>query len=59
VPTHLFADDALLALGTPSNEPPVVLLADVALTDIPEPTDYALLGACAPGLVLLRRRAAR
>jgi hypothetical protein len=48
-----------LALGTPQNEPPVVLLADVALTDIPEPTDYALLGAGALGLVLLRRRAAR
>jgi hypothetical protein len=48
-----------LALGTPSNEPPVVLLADVALTDIPEPTDYALLGAGALGLVLLRRRGSR
>jgi hypothetical protein len=45
-----------LALGTPSNEPPVVLLADVALTDIPEPTDYAMLGAGALGLMLLRRR---
>jgi hypothetical protein len=48
-----------LALGTPSNEPPVVLLADVALTDIPEPTDFALLGGGALGLVLMRRRAAR
>jgi hypothetical protein len=47
-----------LALGTPTNEPPVVLLADVALTEIPEPADFALLGAGALGLVLLRRRAA-
>jgi hypothetical protein len=48
-----------LALGTPTNEPPVVLLADVALTEIPEPADFALLGAGVLALVVLRRRAAR
>ncbi len=49
-----------LALGTPQAEPPVVLLADVALTDIPEPADFALLAAGVLGLVVLRhRRAAR
>jgi hypothetical protein len=47
-----------LALGTPTNEPPVVLLADVALTEIPEPTDFALLAAGIVGLVVLRRRRA-
>jgi hypothetical protein len=46
-----------LALGTPSNEPPVVLLADVALNDIPEPADVVLLAACVLGLITLRRRA--
>jgi hypothetical protein len=45
-----------LALGTPQNEPPVVLLADVALTDIPEPTGFTLLAAGIFGLVVLRRR---
>jgi hypothetical protein len=49
-----------LALGTPAHEPPVVLLADVALTEIPEPADFVLLGAGVFGLIMLRRhRAAR
>jgi hypothetical protein len=49
---------SFLALGTPSNEPPVVLLADVALMEIPEPTDFALLATGVAGLVMLRRRQA-
>jgi hypothetical protein len=46
-----------MALGTPTNEPPVVLLADVALTEIPEPTDAAMLAAGVLGLIMMRRRA--
>jgi hypothetical protein len=45
-----------LALGTPEHEPPVVLLADVSLTEIPEPTDVTLLATGMLGLLLLRRR---
>jgi len=46
-----------LAVGTPTNEPPVVLLADVSLTDqsVPEPSDVSLLGAGILGLLVLRR----
>ncbi len=49
---------SFLALGTPTAEPPVVLLADVALTEIPEPTDFALLATGAAALIMLRRRRA-
>jgi hypothetical protein len=48
-----------LALGTPSGEPPVVLLADVSLTQVPEPVTLTLLGTGLVGLVAVRRRRAR
>lgn len=47
---------AFMAVGTPTNEPPVVLLADVAMADIPEPTDFALLAAGMVAVFLVRRR---
>ncbi len=48
------------AVGTPSGagEPPVVLLADVGFTDIPEPASLALLGAGILGAYIVRRRRA-
>jgi len=48
-----------LAVGTPSGDPPVVLLADVAMSDIPEPASLALVGGGVLALVVSRRRAAR
>jgi hypothetical protein len=48
-----------LALGTPAGEPPVVLLADVAMSDIPEPGTVAVLASgMIAGLLVLRRRRA-
>jgi hypothetical protein len=45
-----------LALGTPSGEPPVALLADVSLiTQVPEPGTFALLAASLLGLVTASR----
>jgi hypothetical protein len=35
---------SFLALGTPAGEPPILLLADVSMVDIPEPGAFALLG---------------
>jgi len=46
---------SFVALGTPSGEPPVVLLSDVSL-EVPEPASRALLGASAVGLLMWRRR---
>lgn len=45
---------SFLSLGTPGGEPPVVLLADVSMFDIPEPGSFALLGL--GGLLMLRNR---
>jgi len=44
---------------TSSNEPPMLLLADVSLTKAPEPATLALLGAGFAGLIGLRKRARR
>ena len=46
-----------LAVGTPSGEPPVVLLADVAMSDIPEPASLVLVGGGLLALAVARRRA--
>ena len=48
-----------VALGTPSGEPPVVLLSDVSMVDIPEPAGLGLVMAAVLGFVALRRKAAR
>jgi hypothetical protein len=45
-----------LALGTPGGEPPVSLLADVSMTDIPEPASFALVGGGVLALLAARRR---
>ena len=47
-----------LAIGSPNGEPPVVLLADVALSDIPEPARLAFLGAGLLAVHAVRRRRA-
>ena len=47
---------SFLSMGTPTGEPPVVLLADVDLF-LPEPGSLAILGAGMLGLLIARRRA--
>jgi hypothetical protein len=49
---------SFFALGSPSNEPPVSLLADVSLQDIPEPASLALVGCGVLALGLVSRRRA-
>jgi hypothetical protein len=51
---------AFLALGTPSGNPPMLLLDDVQLYDTPEPAAAALLviGMGCVGVSARRRRAA-
>jgi len=49
---------SFLSLGTPAGEPPVVLLADISLYDIPEPGSLALMGVGALALLRARRRRA-
>lgn len=51
---------SFLALGTPAGVPPFSLLDGVSITEVPEPTSLALLGAGLglAGLVTRRRRAA-
>jgi len=44
------------ALGGPGGDPPIVLLADVAMTDIPEPASFALVGGGVLALVMAHRR---
>jgi hypothetical protein len=47
-----------LALGTPQGEPPVVILGDVSLTDVPEPGVFATLAVGLLALFTIRRRRA-
>ena len=51
---------SFLALGTPSGLPPFSLLDGVSITEVPEPTSLAVLGAClgVAGLLSRQRRAA-
>jgi hypothetical protein len=48
------------SVGTPSGagEPPVVLLADISMTDINEPATFAVLGGSALAVLVARRRRA-
>ncbi len=46
---------SFLALGTPSGEPPFVLLDGVALAPVPEPGTYVLMGFGGLGLVIARK----
>jgi hypothetical protein len=48
---------SFLALGTPSGEPPILLLADVSMQDIPEPGPFGILalGAMLVGTLARRR----
>lgn len=48
---------SFLSIGTPSGAPPIALLDDVSLTDIPEPMSVAMLFVGLGGVLLLRRRA--
>ena len=49
---------SFLALGTPSGDPPIALLDDVSLADIPEPSSLAfIVGALVVGGMAFRRRA--
>ncbi len=45
-----------LAVGTPGGEPPVSLLADVSMSDIPEPASFALVAGGVLTLIAARRR---
>jgi len=47
---------SFLALGTPSGEPPMLLLDGVSMVAMPEPGSLGLLATGMFGLVLLRRR---
>jgi hypothetical protein len=48
---------SFLAIGTPtSGQPPVVLLSNVSLTQVPEPASAAVLFSGVAGLISLRRR---
>jgi hypothetical protein len=53
-----FADELLgfLALGTPLVLPPMVLLDGVAITAVPQPASYMLLGVGLLGVLLARRQ---
>jgi hypothetical protein len=44
------------ALGTPDGDPPFVLLDDIAILALPEPSTLAALGVGLIGLIALRRR---
>ena len=48
-----------VALGTPTGEPPVVLLSDVSMVDIPEPAGMAVVVAGLLGFLWMRRKVAR
>ena len=48
-----------VALGTPAGEPPVVLLSDVSMVDIPEPAGLAVVAVGLLGFVRMRRKVAR
>jgi hypothetical protein len=47
---------AFLAIGTPSGEPPIVLLDGVSVVAAPEPAAIALFGLGTLGFALARRR---
>ena len=47
---------SFLSNGTPSGEPPIVLLADVSMQAVPEPSSLALTGLGIVGLFVLRAR---
>jgi hypothetical protein len=49
---------SFLALGTPAGDPPIALLDNVALVDVPEPSSLAFVfGALLVGGIAFRRRA--
>ena len=47
------------ALGTPNGDPPFVLLDDISISDIPEPSTLAAIGTGMLALLAHRRRARR
>jgi hypothetical protein len=56
--TATAASEALtfIAVGTPSGEPPFVLLDGVGFTAVPEPATFALLGIGLVGIGAVGRR---